>query len=222
MEIFKLVVIFISLSNVSTYYMLQPPIDDINSTVVSPPNTTNNATKNSPFYYKSPSNENSTKIEEVEKRFEFLDVLKSVFHGASPLQEKTGKFDVETDTMSVKSSFHYESPSKETLRKVDVETDTMNVKSSLPPNTLVKDEPTKVSAVKNNSNSVSDKNLLHVSSSKISEKDDKLIATSDETDCEASTSLCKSSQECSHGNVCTYVLIFTSSLYFYHTVGAFD
>lgn len=222
MEIFKLVVIFISLSNVSTYYILQPPIDDINSTVVSPPHSTNNATKSSPFYYKSPSNENSTKIEEVEKRVELFDVFKSVFHGASPLQEKTGKFDVGTDTMSVKSSFHSESPSKETLRKVEVETDTMNVKSSLPPITLAKEEPTKVNDVKNNNNSVSDKNLLHVSSSKIREKDNKLIATSDETDCDASTSLCKSSQECSHGNVCTYVLIFSSSLYFYYTVGAFD
>lgn len=196
MEIFKLVVIFISLSNVSTYYILQPPIDDINSTVVSPPHSTNNATKNSPFYYKSPSNENSTKIEEVEKRVELFDVFKSVFHGASPLQEKTGKFDVGTDTM--------------------------NVKSSLPPITLAKEEPTKVNDVQNNNYSVSDKNLLHVSSSKIREKDNKLIATSDETDCDASTSLCKSSQECSHGNVCTYVLIFTSSLYFYFTVGAFD
>lgn len=224
MEILKFIVIFISLSNVSTYYILQP-IDDINSTVVSPPHNTNNITKNldSPFHYKSPSNKNSTKVEEVEQELEFVDVLKSIFHGSSPLQDTPGKVEVKTDSMSDnKSSFYSESPSKNIPRKVEVETDTMNIKSSAPPNTLAKEEQTKINDVQNSINSVSDKNPLNVSLSKISEKDNKLIATSNDTDCDTSTSLCASSQECSHGNMCTYVLIFASSLYFYHTVGAFE
>lgn len=224
MEILKLVVIFISLSNVSTYYILQP-IDDINSTVVSPPHNTNNITENldSPFHYKSPSNKNSTKVEEVEQKLEFVDVLKSIFHGSSPLQDTPGKVEVKTDSISDNKSYFYsESPSKDIPRKVEVETDTMSVKSSAPPNTLAKEEQTKVNVVQNNINSVSDKNPLNVSLSKVSEKDNKLIATSNETDCDTSTSLCVSSQECSHGNMCTYVLIFASSLYFYHTVGAFE
>lgn len=225
MEILKFVVIFILLSNVSTFYILQP-IDDINSTVVSPPHNTNNATKNldSPFYYKSSSNKNSIKVEEVEQmKGEFVDVLKSIFHGSSPLQDTPGKVEVKTDSMSYdKSSFYSESPSKEIPRKVEVETDTMNIKSSPPPNTLAKEEQTKVNYVQSNINSVSDKNPLHVSFRNISEKDNKLIATSNETDCDTSTLLCASSQECSHGNVCMYVLIFASSLYFYHTVGAFE
>lgn len=223
MEILKFVAVFILLSNVSTLDL--QPIDDINSTVVSPPHSTNNATKNldSPFYYKSSSNKNSTKVEEVEQEFEFVNVLKSIFQGSSPLQDTPGKVEVKTDFMSNdKSSFYSESPLKDIPRKVEVETDTMNVKSSPPPNTLAKEEKTKVNDVQNNINSVSDKNPLHVSFSNISEKDNKVIATSNETDCDTSTSLCASSQECSHGNMCTYVLIFASSLYFYHTVGAFE
>lgn len=223
MEILKFVVIFILLSNVSTLFI--QPIDDINSTVVSPPHNTNNITKNldSPFHYKSPSNKNSTKVEEVEQIVEFVDVLKSIFHGSSPLQDTPGKVEVKTDSMSDnKSSFYSESPLKNIPRKVEVETDTMSVKSSAPPNRLAKEEQTKVNVVQNNINSVSDKNPLNVSLSKISEKDNKLIATSNDTDCDTSTSLCASSQECSHGNMCTYVLIFASSLYFYHTVGAFE
>lgn len=223
MEILKFVAVFILLSNVST--LVLQPIDDINSTLVSPPHITNSATKNldSPFYYKSSSNKNSNKVEEVEQKFEFFDVLKSIFHGSSPLQDTPGKVEVKTDFMSNdKSSFYSESPSKDIPRKVEVETDTMNVKSSPPPNTLAKEEQTKVNDVQNNINSVSDKNPLHVSFSNISEKDNKVIATSNETDCDTSTSLCASSQECSHGNMCTYVLIFASSLYFYHTVGAFE
>lgn len=222
MEILKLVVIFILLSNVSTLFI--QPIDDINSTVVSPPHNTNNTTKNldSLFYFKSPSNKNSTKVEEVEQIDEFVDVLKSIFHGSSPLQDTPGKVEVKSDSMSDKSSFYSESASKDIPRKVEVETDTMNVKSSPPPNTLAKEEQTKVNDVQNNINSVSNKNPLNVSLSKISEKDNKLIATSNDTDCDTSTSLCASSQECSHGNMCTYVLIFASSLYFYLTVGAFE
>lgn len=224
MEILKFVVIFILLSNVSTLFV--QPIDGINSTVVSPPHNTNNITKNldSPFHYKSPSNKNSTKVKEVEQKLEFFDVLKSIFHGSSPLQDTPRKVEVKTDSMSDnKSSFYSESPSKDIpRRKVEVETDTMNIKSSAPPNTLAKEEQTKVNDVQNNISSVSDKNPLNVSLSKISEKDNKLIATSNDTDCDTSTSLCASSQECSHGNMCTYVLIFASSLYFYHTVGAFE
>lgn len=218
MEILKLVVIVILISNVNTLY-LQPI--DVNITVVSHTDKTN-ATKNlDPLHYNIPSNE--TKVGEVEMKFKPVEILKSFFGGASPLQEIPEKIAVETDSVkSVKSSFHYESPSREeTTRKAEVEMVIINVKSSVPPNKLSKEESTKVIDVQNINHSVLGKNSLYINSSKISEGDSKLIATGDETGCENSTSHCASLQKCTHGNVCTYVLIFASSLYFYYTVGAF-
>lgn len=144
------------------------------------------------------------------------NVVPPLFYNSPSNKNSSEVGEEETASKNTESSSFTREP-KETPKKMDnVETSNKSDEFSIP-----SDSPS------NNSIKVSDvgkinNNVLITEQSQNSEKEDNVIATSN-VGCDSSSSLCtNSSQECRHGNVCTSVLILASSLYFYHTVGAFE